>query len=72
MVDAPEVVKARVGELFGSLAAGYDSVIPYFATFARVLVEQAGLRAGDEVLDLASGRGACLFPQPRRSGPAGT
>jgi O-methyltransferase/aklanonic acid methyltransferase len=61
----------QLAELFGSTAATYDKVIPFFATFGARLVELAGVSAGEEVLDVAAGRGASLFPAAERVGPQG-
>jgi O-methyltransferase/aklanonic acid methyltransferase len=64
-------LKAKVGNspdrrtvagVFGRSAASYDSVIPFFGTFGRLLVDAAALRPGERVLDLACGRGACALP----------
>jgi O-methyltransferase/aklanonic acid methyltransferase len=61
----------HLAELFGSTAATYDTVIPFFVTFGARLVELVGVSAGDEVLDVAAGRGASLFPAAERVGPEG-
>ncbi|MGH9281066.1 MAG: class I SAM-dependent methyltransferase [Acidimicrobiales bacterium] len=63
----PEVIAA----LFGRTAAGYDSVIPFFADFGRSLVDYAGPQPGESVLDVGCGRGATLFPAAERVGPTG-
>ncbi len=57
----PEEHKQGVAAQFDQLAQVYDSVIPYFATLGRALVDAAGLRPGDRVLDIAGGRGAVLL-----------
>ena len=64
-------VKARIAGIFGRVAPTYDTVISFFATFGRVLVETASLREGERVLDLACGRGACLRPAAVAMGPRG-
>lgn len=58
---SPEDRKRGFAAQFGQLAPVYDSVIPYFATLGRALVDAAGLRPGDRALDIASGRGAVLL-----------
>jgi O-methyltransferase / aklanonic acid methyltransferase len=55
--------KQEVVGVFGRAAPTYDQVGPRpFAHFGRRLVELAELRPTDEVLDVAAGRGAVLFP----------
>ncbi|HVF74440.1 MAG TPA: class I SAM-dependent methyltransferase [Acidimicrobiales bacterium] len=49
-------------QVFGRAAADYDSVIPFFRTFGERLVDYVDVQPGDDVLDLASGRGATVFP----------
>jgi ubiquinone/menaquinone biosynthesis C-methylase UbiE len=61
-----------VAEVFGRACASYDSVIPYFATFGRRLVERARVDAGEDVLDVACGRGASLLPAAAAVGPTGS
>jgi SAM-dependent methyltransferase len=64
-------VKERIAGVFGRSAATYDTVIPFFATFGRLLGEAAGLTEGERVLDLACGRGACLRFAAKAVGPRG-
>ncbi len=49
-------------QVFGRTAAEYDTVIPFFRSFGERLVDFVGVQAGDDVLDLAAGRGAATFP----------
>jgi len=42
-----------------------------FRYFGARLVEAAGVEPGDRVLDVATGRGAVLFPAAERVGPTG-
>jgi ubiquinone/menaquinone biosynthesis C-methylase UbiE len=63
--------KAQVRAIFDRLAADYDGA-GAFAWYGRRLVEEAGIRAGDRVLDVASGRGAVLFPAAESVGPTGS
>jgi O-methyltransferase / aklanonic acid methyltransferase len=57
---------------FSRSAPTYDQVGPrFFAHFGRRLVELADIPAGAAVLDVASGRGAVLFPAAERVGPTG-
>jgi SAM-dependent methyltransferase len=66
-----EDAKRHTADLFGQLAASYDTVIPYFATLGAQLVAGANLHEGERVLDLACGRGACLRPAIAAVGPRG-
>jgi len=55
--------KESVAAVFGRAAPTYDRAGPRpFAHFGRRLVELAELDPADEVLDVAAGRGAVLFP----------
>jgi O-methyltransferase/aklanonic acid methyltransferase len=71
VTEAPEDVKARIAGGFGRAAMTYDTVIPFFETFAEYLVEAAAPQPGERVLDIACGRGACLRVAARRVGPSG-
>lgn len=57
-----ENAKALVAQVFSDSADTYDQVIDFFAPFGRALVDGARLAPGAKVLDVASGRGACLYP----------
>jgi len=60
--------KARVVSVFGRAADLYDEVEPrHFSHFGRALVERADLADGVEVLDVATGKGAVLFPVAERA-----
>jgi ubiquinone/menaquinone biosynthesis C-methylase UbiE len=64
--------KAGTAAIFSRVAENYDRVGPrYFSYFGRRLVELAELRPGAKVLDLATGRGAVLFPALEKIGPEG-
>jgi ubiquinone/menaquinone biosynthesis C-methylase UbiE len=69
---SPEDRKAGVAGLFATVAPTYDSVVPFFATLGRALVGAAGLHPGDRVLDIASGRGACLLAALEAVRPGGS
>lgn len=66
-----EGAKALVAQVFSDSAESYDQVIDFFAPFGQALVDGAGLAPGDQVLDVASGRGACLHPALEAVGPTG-
>jgi ubiquinone/menaquinone biosynthesis C-methylase UbiE len=64
--------KAQTKALFNSLVPDYDAVGPRsFAHFGRRLVTVVGVEPGQRVLDVATGRGAVLFPAAERVGEAG-
>ncbi|WP_421119090.1 class I SAM-dependent methyltransferase [Aquihabitans daechungensis] len=63
--------KALVAQVFTDSAESYDQVIDFFAPFGQALVSGAGLLPGAQVLDVACGRGACLFPAVEAVGPDG-
>ena len=70
MTDSPETRKAQIRAQFSRLAPVYDFV-GCFAYFGPRLVEAVGVEPGQRVLDVASGRGAVLFPAAERVGPDG-
>jgi ubiquinone/menaquinone biosynthesis C-methylase UbiE len=70
MTDNPEDRKAQTALQFSRLAADYDYA-GCFTHFGRRLVEAVGVEPGQRVLDVASGRGAVLFPAAERAGPNG-
>lgn len=60
--------KADIVGVFGRAASVYDEVEPrHFSRFGRSLVERAELPGGAEILDVASGKGAALFPAAERA-----
>ena len=63
--------KAKVVEVFDSLAPTYDQVVDFFEPFGRALVAAADPPRGGIVLDVACGRGACLRPALEAVGPDG-
>jgi O-methyltransferase/aklanonic acid methyltransferase len=70
VTDSPEARKAQVAQQFSRAAPLYDSA-GCFVHFGRRLVETVGVEPGQRVLDVASGRGAVLFPAAERVGPSG-
>lgn len=63
--------KARVAQVFDRVAASYDQGVDYFQPLGRALVEATRIAPGDRVLDVGTGRGACLIPAADEVGPAG-
>lgn len=64
--------KKRVSGVFDRVAATYGRVgPPFFAHYAGRLVELAQITSGARVLDIATGRGAVLFPAVERVGSTG-
>ena len=68
----PPSSKDSVRATFGRAAATYGGIGPPFIYFGRVLVNAAGLQPGWRVLDVATGRGAVLFPAGEQVGPSGS
>jgi SAM-dependent methyltransferase len=65
--------KAQTRAVFERVAPEYDLAGPgCFAHYGRRLVEVVGVEPGQRVLDVATGRGAVLFPAAERVGAAGT
>ncbi len=72
MSEGAEAKKALIAEVFSRAAETYGQVgPPYFSHFGRRLVDLAGVRRAAKVLDVATGRGAVLFPVAERIGSAG-
>lgn len=71
MSNDQEARKAQTKTLFNRLAPDYDAGPGCFAHFGRRLAEVAEINAGARVLDIASGRGAVLFPVAERVGLGG-
>jgi O-methyltransferase/aklanonic acid methyltransferase len=65
----PDQAKSHIAEGFGKAAPTYDTVIPFFQTFAKHLVEAAAPPLGGRILDVACGRGACLRAAAAHVGP---
>lgn len=72
--ETPEIAqkKQRLAGVFGRAASTYDRVGPrFFSHFGHRLVELARIPSGAKVLDVATGRGAVLFPAAESVGPQG-
>ncbi len=64
--------KREIARFYSRVASSYDAVGP--AVFSRLgerVVALAGIDAGAQVLDVAAGRGANLFPAAEQVGPTG-
>jgi O-methyltransferase/aklanonic acid methyltransferase len=67
-----ETPKARLAAFYSRVAPLYEAQgPPRFRAAGRRLVALAAVRAGDRVLDVATGRGAVLFAAAERVGPMG-
>jgi ubiquinone/menaquinone biosynthesis C-methylase UbiE len=65
-------VKNRISEVFDRTASTYDQFGPrFFSYFGERLVALARIKPGSKVLDVATGRGALLFPAANATGPSG-
>ena len=71
MSDDAEARKAETMAYFNSRAGGDFDPQGAFAHFGPRLVAELGVDPGQRVLDVATGRGAVLFPALERVGPAG-
>ncbi|MDA8125757.1 MAG: methyltransferase domain-containing protein [Deltaproteobacteria bacterium] len=72
MADGAQAQQTGVIGVFNRAAATYDRIGPqFFAHFGKLLVERAHLMPGADVLDVATGRGAVLFPAGERVGARG-
>ncbi|HLF75560.1 MAG TPA: methyltransferase domain-containing protein [Anaerolineales bacterium] len=72
--ENPEITERKQGVagIFGRAASTYDRVGPRFLShFGRRLVELAEIPNGASVLDIATGRGAVLFPAAEVVGSSG-
>jgi ubiquinone/menaquinone biosynthesis C-methylase UbiE len=63
--------KAQTKAQFNNVADEYDAGPGCFAHFGERLVAAAGIQPGHRVLDVASGRGAVIFPCAARVGRTG-
>src|SRR4051794_41978436 len=70
MSDDASTRKSETVAQFNGVAAGFDSG-GAFAHFGQRLVEVVGIEPEQRVLDVATGRGAVLFPAVERVGSAG-
>jgi ubiquinone/menaquinone biosynthesis C-methylase UbiE len=71
MSDEANARKAEFRTVFDRLAPHYDAGPGCFAHFGRRLIEVVTIEPGQRVLDVATGRGAVLFPAIERVGPEG-
>lgn len=72
MTTGGEAAKRSIAGVFDRASAYYDRTgVDFFRPVGRTLVELAGIRAGERVLELGSGRGAATFPAAEAVGPTG-
>jgi len=65
-------IKKNITDLFNKVSTVFDSNGPrYFAYFGGKLVEHAGVKEGQKVLDVAAGKGASLFVSAEKVGENG-
>jgi len=71
-LDSIAIRKRGTAAFFDRVAGQYDRSGPrFFSYFGQRLVDMAGVSFGAQILDLASGRGAVLFPAAAAVGPQG-
>src|SRR5262249_1230306 len=71
-VLSPAQRRARMAEVFDSVADSYDNVgVDWFRPVARQLVAELAPRPGERGIDVGCGRGAALFELAEAVGPTG-
>ncbi len=71
--DDGTMQKREIADFYSRVAPTYDAVGPaVFARFGELTVALAGIHAGDRALDVATGRGANLFPAAAAVGESGS
>lgn len=64
--------KTWIKGVYDRTASGYgEKGCSFFAAFGERLVDLAHLSSGDHILDVATGKGAVLFPAAQQVGPTG-
>lgn len=59
--------KAEIKYIFNTVSPIFDTIGPkYFTYFGEHLVDLTEIKEGDKVLDVATGRGALLFPAAKK------
>jgi len=72
MIDDGQDRKEQVAGLYSRVAATYGRIGPdLFTPFGSFLVAQTQLSPGEQILDVATGRGAALLAAAEQVGPAG-
>lgn len=73
MAEIHDELQNHIREVFDRTAPTYDQLGPrFFSYFGRNLVQAANIKPGCSVLDVATGRGALLFPAAAAVGPSGS
>jgi hypothetical protein len=62
---------AQMARSWDRVASAYDTAVPFFSVLGRRVADRLHLQPGERVLDVATGRGACLLPAAERLGPTG-
>jgi ubiquinone/menaquinone biosynthesis C-methylase UbiE len=66
-------IKRNISGIFSRAASTYDQVgFRFFYYFGKRIVELMDIQKNDKILDVASGRGAILFPAVNKVGPHGS
>ena len=66
------LLKGFSTDFFDMVAHIYDSIGPgFFSYFGKRLVDLADVKKGSTILDVATGRGAVLFPVVEKTGTEG-
>lgn len=66
------VDQSKFIDVFSTNAGQYDTGIEFFKPLAAKLIDHAGVRAGQRVLDVGCGKGAVLFQAAERVGAQGS
>jgi ubiquinone/menaquinone biosynthesis C-methylase UbiE len=71
-VKDPNEIKDHFSKTFSRVAPVYDRDEPrWFSLFGRELIERLKIKEGGVILDIGTGRGACLIPALEKSGDSG-
>jgi O-methyltransferase/aklanonic acid methyltransferase len=68
---AAHVTDERLVQLWERVVGEYETVLPYFGPMNERLVAAARIQPGEQILDVACGKGASLVPAALATGPVG-
>lgn len=72
MTNKTEDIKSNISNVFSTVSDLYDSGRnKFFSDFGKLIVEEMNLDSNSKVLDIATGRGAILFPAYNELGEKG-